>query len=233
MENWNENEVEEMERPQRRKKRAKRFDFFSFFIGTLACALCIAVFSVVYVKNTGNFLLLGDGKISKVDGDVVRNVSEIYTLMNIYYYDDIDEDAVKESIYRSLLDSLDDPYSVYYTKKEYEDFKVSTSGTYSGIGAGVSQNLDTMEVTITKVYKGTPAEEAGLKNGDKILSVEGVEAVSVEVDELVQYIRGEEGTTVRMVIYRPSTEETLEFDVERRNVELLSVEGEMLENGIA
>ena len=89
-----------------------------------------------------------------------------------------------------------------------------------------------MEVTITKVYRGTPSEDAGLKNGDMILSVEDIQATSVEVSELVQYIRGEEGTTVHMVIYRPSTGETLEFDVERRKVVLPSIEGELLEDGI-
>jgi len=130
------------------------------------------------------------------------------------------------------MESLEDPYSVYYTPEEYEDMQVSTSGTYYGIGAGVSQNLTTMEVTISKVYRGTPAEEAGLKNGDMILTVEDIEATSVEVSELVQHIRGEEGTKVHMVIYRPSTEETLEFDVERRHVELPSIEGEMLDGGI-
>ena len=127
---------------------------------------------------------------------------------------------------------MEDPYSVYYNAKEYEDLMVSTSGVYCGIGAGVSQNLTTMEVTITKVYRGTPAEEAGLKNGDMILSVEGITATSVTATELVQYIRGDEGTTVHMVIYRPSTGETLEFDVERRSVVLPSIEGEMLEGGI-
>ena len=116
--------------------------------------------------------------------------------------------------------------------EEYQDLMESTSGTYCGIGAGVSQDLKTMEVTITKVYRGTPSEEAGLLAGDIIVSVEDIEAVSVSVDELVQHIRGEEGTSVHMVIYRPSTEETLEFDVTRRFVELSSVEGEMLDNGI-
>ncbi|MBP3451890.1 MAG: S41 family peptidase, partial [Agathobacter sp.] len=149
-----------------------------------------------------------------------------------YYYGDFEKEDIYNSIYSGVMESLDDPYSVYYTPEEYKDMQVSTSGTYYGIGAGVSQDLTTMEVTITKVYRGTPSEEAGLKNGDQVLSVEGIEATSVEVSELVQHIRGEEGTMVHMVIYRPSTGETLEFDVERRHVELPSIEGEMLEDGI-
>ena len=167
-----------------------------------------------------------------LDAEVVEKIDEIYSYMNIYYYDDFEKEDVYNSIYSGLLESLEDPYSVYYTPQEYEDLKVSTSGTYYGIGAGVSQDLTTMEVTITKVYRGTPSEEAGLKNGDKLISVEDIEATSVEVSELVQHIRGEEGTTVHIKIYRPSTDEILEFDVMRKHVELPSIEGEMLEDGI-
>jgi carboxyl-terminal processing protease len=89
-----------------------------------------------------------------------------------------------------------------------------------------------MQVTITKVYRGTPAEEAGLKDGDILISVEGIDATSMEVSALVQHIRGEEGTKVHMVIYRESTGETLNITAERRNVILPSIEGEMLEDGI-
>jgi carboxyl-terminal processing protease len=190
------------------------------------------------LNMTGQLLVIGEAGTSKINGaalldaDVAEKIDEIYSYMNIYYYGEFEKEDIYNSLYSGLLESLEDPYSVYYTPEEYEDMQVSTSGTYVGIGAGVSQDLTTMEVTITKVYRGTPAEEAGLKNGDKIVSVEDIEATSVESSELVQHIRGEEGTTVHMVIYRPSTNETLEFDVERRYVELPSIEGELLEDGI-
>ena len=89
-----------------------------------------------------------------------------------------------------------------------------------------------MIVTISKVYSGTPAEEAGLLQGDVIVSADGNDATSMEVSDLVQIIRGEEGTTVSLEIYREATNKTFTVDVERRNVELPSVEGEMLDGGI-
>ena len=89
-----------------------------------------------------------------------------------------------------------------------------------------------MQVTITKIYEGTPSEEAGLKKDDVIVSADGTDATSMELTDFVKLIRGEEGTTVHLEIYRPSTEETLEFDVERKNVELPSVSSQMLENNI-
>ncbi len=223
------------------EKKESFFKKHAFFMGVLTSIICFAlVLGGIkgMLKMTGQILIIGEAGTSTINGgailkdDVAQKIDEIYQYMNIYYYGEIDKEEIYNSLYGGVLESLGDPYSVYYTPEEYQEMNVSTSGKYVGIGAGVSQNLNTMEVTITKVYRGTPSEEAGLKNGDMVLSVEGIQATSVEVSELVQYIRGEEGTTVHMVIYRPSTGETLEFDVERRHVVLPSIEGEMLEDGI-
>ncbi len=223
------------------EKKESFFKKHAFFFGVLTSMFCLFIvcFGIKTVlKMTGQLLIIGESGASAISGEallndeVVEKIDEIYSYMNIYYYDKFEKEDVYNSIYSGVLESLEDPYSVYYTPQEYEDMRVSTSGTYYGIGAGVSQDLTTMEVTITKVYRGTPSEEAGLKNGDKIISVEDIEATSVEVSELVQHIRGEEGTTVHMKIYRPSTDEILEFDVMRKHVELPSIEGEILEGGI-
>ena len=80
-----------------------------------------------------------------------------------------------------------------------------------------------MVVTVNKVYEGTPSESAGLLKDDVIVSVDGTEAASMELSELVKLIRGEKGTTVHLEIYRPSTEENLSFDVERQDITLPSV----------
>lgn len=223
------------------EKKESFFKKHAFFFGVLTSMICLAIvcFGIKGVlKMTGQLLVIGEAGASTItsdallDEEVVEKIDEIYSYMNIYYYGDFEKEDIYNSIYSGVMESLEDPYSVYYTPEEYEDMRVSTSGTYYGIGAGVSQDMTTMEVTISKVYRGTPSEEAGLKNGDMILYVEDIDATSVEVSELVQHIRGEEGTTVHMTIYRPSTGETLEFDVERRHVELPSIEGEMLEGNI-
>ena len=222
-------------------KKESFFKRHGFIFGVLL-TLLVVVAAIMGISGllgaTGQILIIGETGASTINGDAfleddaVEKLDEIYNAVNIYYYEDFEKDELEASLYKGLVEGLNDPYSVYYTKEEYEDMMVSTTGTYYGIGAGLSQNIETMVVTITKVYRGTPAEEAGLKNGDIILSVEGLDATSMEVSKLVQHIRGEEGTTVHMTIYRESTQETLQFEVERRHVELPSIEGEMLENGI-
>lgn len=231
------NEVENYQKPKK-EGAFKKHGFIIGFLTSLLCVILVGTIVMGALSATGQILILGQTGASTIgngaflDEDAAEKIDEIYENINIYYYEDFEKEQLKEALYKGVVDGLNDPYSVYYTEEEYEDLMVSTTGTYYGIGAGLSQDLDTMIVTITKVYRGTPAEEAGLKNGDIILYVEDMDATSMEVSKLVQHIRGEAGTKVHMTIYRESTEETLEFDVERRHVELPSIEGEMLENGI-
>lgn len=168
-----------------------------------------------------------------LDNETVSKIDELSNYIDEYYYEDYDKDSLKDSMIHGLMEGLDDPYSVYYTADEYKELQISTTGTYYGIGAGLKQDADTKKVTISKVYSGTPSEEAGLKKGDEIVSVDGVDATSEELTDLVSKIRGKEGTTVRLEIRRGDSEDTFTVDVERKNVELPSVEGKMLDNGVA
>lgn len=194
----------------------------SFIIGVVI----LFVFSFV----TGNTVKSSTSGI--IDEDTAKKADEINTYIETYYYEDFDEQELKTDMLHGLADGLGDPYTVYYTAEEYADLQINTTGQYYGIGAGLTQDPKTMEVTITKIYEGTPSEEAGLKKGDKIVKVDDIEATSMELTKLVQNIRGQAGTTVHLEIERPSTGEKLEFDVERKNVTIASVESEMLENNI-
>ena len=108
----------------------------------------------------------------------------------------------------------------------------SAKQNYYGIGAMLSQDRDSMQVTITHVYEGSPAEAAGLKNGDVITLVEDLESVSMELSDLVTHIRGEEGTTVHLQVYREGEPDYLEFDVKRANIDLPTVSHRMLDDRI-
>lgn len=167
-----------------------------------------------------------------LDEKTVSKISELTSYINAYYMDEYELSDLQESLISGYVDGLGDKYTVYYTEDQYADLQITTTGTYYGIGAGLQQDPDTMQVTVTKIYSGTPSEEAGLKEDDVIMFVEDIDATSMELTLLVQKIRGEEGTSVHLQVYRPSEKEVLEFDIERRNVELPSVEGQMLENNI-
>ena len=169
---------------------------------------------------------------SVLDEDAIAKINELAVYTELYYYNPVDLEEVQDSMYKGMIDGLGDKYSVYYNEEDYAELQLSTTGQYYGIGAGLTQDLDTMVVSITKVYRGTPSETAGLKNDDIIVSVDGIDGTSMEVSELVKHIRGEAGTTVHLEIYRPSTGEYLSFDVERADITLPSVDYEMMEDGI-
>lgn len=99
------------------------------------------------------------------DSSVAKKVDEINSLIDKYYYFDVDRDKQEEALYDGIMDGLDDPYSVYYTKEEYAELQEDTSGEYVGIGAVVTMNSD-MRVEIVRPIKNSPAEQAGLKAGD-------------------------------------------------------------------
>ena len=222
---------EEAEQKQRKKNGLARGILIGI-LGTLAVGVlgvylvCFITGSQIMITNRGSGNSGEDGAV--LDSDSVAKINELAAYIDLYYYEDVQSEDLKNGLYAGLVDGVEDKYSTYYTAEEYQQSQVSMTGKYYGIGAGLTQDVDTMVVSVSKVYEGTPSEEAGLLAEDIILSVDGVDATSMEVTELVKLIRGEEGTTVHLEVYRASTGEYLSFDVVRANVTLPSVASEML-----
>lgn len=205
----------------------------TFFIMGLAIGItCMITNTQIVLADRGASDVLVQTTGSVLDEDAINKINELSAYAKIYYYNDMDLEEIQDSMYEGLIEGLGDKYSVYYNEEDYSELQLSTTGKYYGIGAGLTQDLDTMVVSITKVYSGTPSEAAGLKNDDIIISVDGVDGTSMEVSELVKLIRGEAGTTVHLEIYRPGTDEYLSFDVERADITLPSIDYELMENGI-
>ncbi len=165
------------------------------------------------------------------DSSVAKKIDEINSLIDKYYYFDVDRDKQEEALYDGIMEGLDDPYSVYYTKEEYAELQEDTSGEYVGIGAVVTMNSD-MRVEIVRPIKNSPAEQAGLKAGDILVQVDDTEITDQELSVVVDMIRGKEGTKAHLRIYRQGESDYLEFDVERRTVENYTVESEMLDDQV-
>lgn len=166
------------------------------------------------------------------DRAVEKKAGELLDLIDEYYYEDIDNDALAEGMYAGIVSGLGDPYSSYFTAEEYASFNESTTGIYYGIGTVLTQSAESKIVTILHVYPGTPAEEAGLRDGDVIAKVGDIEAESMELSELTTHIKGEQGTRVHMEILRTGHNGYLEFDVERREIEVPTVEYQLLEENV-
>lgn len=205
---------------------------------TLSLAGCSAPNLSMKDNNTGGKAQAEEGKqngsdVSEMleDKDVQAKVNEINTYIDNYYYFDIDPEVQEESFYDGIMNGLDDPYSVYYTKEEYQDLLEDNSGEYFGVGAVVTQDA-TMKVTVVRPIKGSPAEAAGVKADDVIVEVDGTEITDQELSLVVEMIRGEKGTTAHIKVYRPSEDKYIEFDIQRAEVENVSVDYRMLDNKV-
>lgn len=202
----------------------------------LVCSIFLGgCFHVFHIP--GNIGTIQSGNSQTLSGDfdeIEEKLLKIQTVLDQYYLEDseIDPDALAEGIYKGYVDSLGEKYTYYYTAEEYESLQQDMSGTYSGIGALLTQSVDTGVITVVRPFKGSPSEEAGMLKDDVIYKVEGEEVTGGDLTEVVTRIKGEEGTTVNMELYRPSENRYYTVDVERRSIETPMVEYEMLEDNI-
>jgi len=163
-----------------------------------------------------------------VNAEFVQKVNTIEALIEqLYYLDEVDTDVLREGAYDGIVAALGDVYSVYYTPEETEEIFAETEGVYYGVGAYVQMDTVTGYVKITGTIKNTPAEEAGLQAGDILYKVNGEDMAGLDTTQVVNLIKGEEGTTVHLTLVRNN--EYVEVDVERRKIETPSVEYSMLD----
>lgn len=148
-------------------------------------------------------------------------VAKVYHIGK-YSYDDL-IDMMFAGLFKSL-----DKYSEYMKPQEAKDFTESVNGEFSGIGVQIEKQDD--YIVITGVFDGTPAKEAGLKVGDKIIAADGKSLVGKTTDDAVKLIRGQEGTTVVIDILRDG--KTYRFSIVRRKIKIPVVEYKVLENDI-
>ena len=170
-----------------------------------------------------------------IASQVQTKMNYLNKLIDDYYLDYNDnknDEKIKDSIYKGLLNGLDDPYSVYYTKEEYQSLLESTSGSYCGIGVVVSQNNDTGVITAVRVFDGAPGDKAGVKAKDIIYKVEDEEVTGEDLSSVVAKMKGDKGTKVKVTVYRPSTSKYIDMEIERDEVNVPTIETKMLDNNI-
>lgn len=166
-----------------------------------------------------------------VGKDTNSKLEDIEALIDKNFYFEDDDQEKQDGIIRGYMEGLDDPYSVYYSKEEYDSFMESSNGEYVGVGVQVSQNVDTKIITVVDVFDG-PAKEAGVKAEDVITHVNGEDITDQDIDTVVDKIRGEEGSEVTITVYRASDAKDHEFTMPRQKVENPTVEYKMLDNHI-
>lgn len=191
--------------------------------GMLAVLLILHAQGLLVTKKEGSSALsdYANTKLSAIEG-----------LIELHFLGEVDEKTEEEGIYKGLVESLGDPYANYFTAEEYQDQIENVTKEYYGIGATLSKDANTGYVSVVYIYEGTPAEKAGLKVDDIIVSANGYSAVDMDLDEFVDQVRGEEGTDVTLEVSREGEKELLTFRITREQIELPTVDYELLEDNI-
>ena len=219
------------------KKAHKRGMLQGLLIAVLILAVSGAIIFAVKVvsmisRGTLYAQTVGNLKGSIINGDTVEKADVIYNLIENTYLEDVDKETLREGVYKGLLESLGDPYSVYYDKEEFEAMMEDGSGTFEGIGAYLQQDPETLVVRVVRPIKNSPAQEAGLLSEDLIVTVDGEDISGQDLDLVVSKIRGPAGSSVEIGVVREGESDILTFDITRAEVESVSVEYEVMEDNI-
>ncbi len=207
--------------------------------GYLRGALCGALAMLLAVGMGACALRAGDvkesddsSKTQAISSDTERKLKKLERLVEETYLGEADEEEMQSGIYEGYISGLGDPYSVYYDKEDTKALMESTSGEYDGIGAVMSQNKESGIITIAQVYRDSPAEKSGIRDGDILYKVNGEEVSGEDLTEVVSQIKGKRGTEVELTVLRGDDGEDITVTAVRETIEYPTVDHRMLENNI-
>lgn len=195
----------------------------------VSCAVAVVSASVTYYFFGASTTLSKSESSSDNITGIASTLKSFRTLIDQYYIGEIDEEKVLDETIKGYVNGLDDEYSEYMTKDEWEEYQLEALGNYVGIGIYMSLNKDGYVVVVSPI-DGTPASEAGLKSEDIIVEVDGENMIGLSTSDVSSKIKGEEGTTVGIKILRDS--EYIDFEIVRKEIKVYHVQYEMLENNI-
>lgn len=161
--------------------------------------LPLAIISILLIAGS---LTVGFLRTESNDFKLVKNLDIYYSLfreLNTFYVDGIDPDKLVKTSIDQMLRTLD-PYTVYYSESDMEDFRFMTTGKYGGVGSLIRSDGD--YAILTEIYKGFPADKAGLKAGDRLKSIDGFSLKGLAVDKVSERLKGDPGTEISIVVER-------------------------------
>lgn len=167
-----------------------------------------------------------------ISSDTETKLSYLKKLIDETYLHDVKEKDLNEGIYKGYIEGLGDQYSAYYDKKETKELTESLDGSFSGIGAVMTQDASSGVITITRVYDDSPAKKAGIKAGDVLYRVEEKTVTGKDLDKVVSWIKGKKGTKVNLTLLRGTNSDKIKVTATRDVINVETVKYKVLENQI-
>lgn len=156
---------------------------------------------------------------------------QIFDKIKLEYVEkDVDEQKLVDGAIKGMLSVLNDPYTRYINKSEYQQMAEEREGSFSGIGIQIGTREE--KLTVIAPIEDTPAWKAGLLSGDIIQAIEGKSTEGMDVNDAVDLIRGRDGTPVKLTIFRPETKEVKDVSIVRGKIENQIVKAKMLNDRV-
>ncbi|HWR42465.1 S41 family peptidase [Sporomusa sp.] len=181
---------------------------------------------VTFLTTSAGFLYL----MNAWSSDVVSTIRVLRAMQVVKsrYVEDVPVETLMAGSIKGMVNSLNDPHSVYMDAKMFKEFMIETEGSFGGVGIviGTKDKL----LTVVAPIEGTPGEKAGIKSGDQIIKIDGQDTKDLALDEAVNKIRGPEGSKIVLTILRG--QEVKDYTLTRSNIQIKTVAGKMLDNNI-
>ena len=203
---------------------------FVVFLGLIFLVFITSFLTQIIISNYGFIYNVDLGICTAEDMEFFTKFINSKFLLKNTFYKEIDNEVLYEGALKGMVDAIEDPYTSYLDKEDSEELNESIGHEYDGIGVYLQQNLEENTIKVIEVIKDTPAKEAGIIAGDKILKVNGIEYNAEQIDEAVSNMKKAPGEKINLTILREAN--TKEITVECRHIKLDTVESEIINSVI-
>lgn len=221
-------------------KKLKNMNAKTFVLTLIFSVIITILFMIFLPKAIYKFKMQkqneneNKAKYEKIEDDdlikLEKDIKELEKILNDSFLDknNMNKQKMLEGTIKGYIAGLEDPYTNYLTSKEFKEFLNDLDGKFVGIGVAMQKTEKGIE--FVTVFDEAPAKNSGIKEGDVLLKVEGKDVSDMKLDDIVNLVKGKEGTKVKITIVRNG--ENKEFDIERKPVKIKYAKGKMLDNEV-
>jgi carboxyl-terminal processing protease len=212
---------------------SRRFYAISVAIAVVCTAMLTFSLTTLFQFNIGDKSVVPTSEYKALlsQSKEFDKAVELRRFIEKNYYKDTSKVDFESGIIKGIFESLNDPYSTYFTAEEFKKFNEDTSGEYAGIGIVIEPTDDGL-ITVVSPIEGSPAYKIGVKSNDKIIKVDGKEVSAKNFEEAVSMMRGKPGTDVVITVVRKGEAAPVEFKITREIVKIKAVTSKNLGNGL-
>jgi carboxyl-terminal processing protease len=200
----------------------------------LVLITAVATYGITVNYLSGSILTGSFRWITQKDLDIIRELEplvEVIKTVDKRYIGDVEINRLVTGAIKGAIDSLNDPYSTYFTAEEFKNFMISIQGSFEGIGISITMDDDGL-VRVISPIEDTPGHKAGILPDDKIIQINDIPVKGLTLDEAVSLMRGPKGTKVTLHIKREGIDNILTFEIIRDSIELKTVRHRIIEDDI-